>query len=269
MDIPWSTNNRFCIRVFLFVWSPLYLSFSSHLKPTQHGFGSISLEVCFPNFFLRTNSWFLALLNFFSPAAGVILQKSLQQLMKKWNILGVVVFQTELHKDIPVLEHYSSLNFLASLPMKRPATWVVLVGVVLMDFQHCKSHCTLHLCVGAIGSQNGHLWTGACLGSEMTKEVWCDATLLFETFHFRKIFNPVCAFTTGAQPPGHSPDTETFWSNCVALDWFYNFLGTKLLSALAITVTSGSCPGKNLSVWGPRRKALGLLLLFHAQLLHY
>lgn len=160
--------------------------------------------------------------------------------MKKWNILGVVVFQTELHKDIPVLEHYSSLNFLASLPMKRPATQVVLVGAVLMDFQHCKSHCTLHLCVGAIGSQNGHLWTSVCVGCEITKEVWCEATLLFEIFHFKKIFNPVCAFTTGAQPLGRSPDMETFWCNCVAPDWFQKFLGPK---ALAITITSAHALG--------------------------
>lgn len=74
----------------------------------------------------------------FSPVAGVILQKSLQQFVKKkWNILGVVVFQTELCKDIPVLEHYSSLNFLAALPGKRPAT--PLVGVALKDFQHLAS----------------------------------------------------------------------------------------------------------------------------------
>lgn len=143
--------------------------------------------------------------------------------MKKWNILGVVVFQTELHKDIPVLEHYSSLNFLASLPMKRPATWVVVGGVVLMDFQHCA----LHLCVAAIGSQNGHLWTSACLGCEMAKEVWCEATLLFEIFHYRKVFYSVCDLTTGVQTLGHSPDMETFWSNCVALDWFWIFLKLK------------------------------------------
>lgn len=58
--------------------------------------------------------------------------------MKQWNILGVVVFQTELCKDIPVLEHYSSLNFLAALPVKRPATSLVW-GVVLKDFQHHAS----------------------------------------------------------------------------------------------------------------------------------
>lgn len=161
--------------------------------------------------------------------------------MKKWNILGVVVFQTELHKDIPVLEHYSSLNFLASLPMKRPATRVVLVGVVLMDFQHCKSHCTLHLCVGAPGSQNGHLWTSACLDCEMTKEVWREATLLFEIFHFRKTFNPVCAFTKGAQPLGLSPDMDAkiFYQILLSLIYFRIFLELKyfqhwpLLSPLA------------------------------------
>lgn len=113
--------------------------------------------------------------------------------MKKWNILGVVVFQTELHTDIPVLEHYSSLNFLASLPMKRPAT----LGGWYSWNSSTANHTPPCICVmGAIGSWNGHLWTRTCLGWGMNKEVWYEAKLSFEIFHFRKIFNPICAFTT-------------------------------------------------------------------------
>ena len=75
--------------------------------------------------------------HFFSCSRCHLTKVSAAVCEKKWNILGVVVFQTEICKDIPVLEHYSSLNFLAALPGKRPAT--PLVGVALKDFQHLAS----------------------------------------------------------------------------------------------------------------------------------
>lgn len=63
-EIPRSPNNPFSIAVFLFVWRPLYLSFSSRLKPTWYRFWSVSLKVHFPNYFVHTNNWFPALLSF-------------------------------------------------------------------------------------------------------------------------------------------------------------------------------------------------------------
>lgn len=190
--------------------------------------------------------------------------------MKKWNILGVVVFQTELHKDIPVLEHYSSVNFLASLPMKRPATWIVLVGWYSWT-SSTANHTAPYISVGKqLGDRMDtcepvHVWSAKWLKKSDVRQHCYLKYFTLEKYSTQ--------FVPLAQEPSHLDTLQTqryFGQIVLHLIDFRIFLELHYFQHWPLPSSPSHALGANsLFVCGPQRKALGLLLLFHAQLLHY